>query len=71
MERKMNPFLWGYGPTEKGVKWVAWKYLCVPKEYRGLGVHELQKFNLAMLAKDGWRLLKNTKPVVSTIMKAW
>ncbi|XP_074326999.1 uncharacterized protein LOC141664942 [Apium graveolens] len=70
LERKMNAFLWGRGSTGKGVKWMAWKKLCRPKECGGLGVRDLRNFNLAMLAKQGWRLLNETNPLVSAIMKA-
>lgn len=52
------------------MKWFSWKRLCVPKEFGGLGLKELKKFNLALLAKQGWRLLVEANPLVSAIMKA-
>lgn len=42
----------------------------MPTEFGGLGLKELKKFNLAMLAKQGWRLLKEANPLVSEVMKA-
>lgn len=36
-----------------------WKSFCVPKEERGMGFHNLNSFNIALLAKQGWRLLRN------------
>ena len=65
----MNAFLWG-NSTGKGVKWITWKKLCVPKEVGGLGLKELKEFNAAMLAKQGWRLLTEANPLVSAVMKA-
>lgn len=32
------------------------------KEFGGLGLKELKKFNIAMLAKKGWRLLTESNP---------
>ena len=70
IEKKMNAFFWSGGSTGKGVKWCAWKRLCMPKDFGGLGLKELTKFNRAMLAKQGWRLLIEANPLVSAIMKA-
>ncbi|KAL1827804.1 hypothetical protein ACET3Z_006216 [Daucus carota] len=70
IERKMNAFLWGNGANSKGVKWISWSKMCMPKKCGGLGLRELRKFNLSMLAKQGWRLLKGSNPLASAIMKA-
>ncbi|XP_074325881.1 uncharacterized protein LOC141663935 [Apium graveolens] len=70
MERKMNAFSWGKGSSGKGIKWIAWEKLCMPKTQGGLGFHSLQTFNTAMLAKQGWRILTEVNPLVITILKA-
>lgn len=70
IERKMNGFLWGRGGTGKGVKWMKWSKLCMPKGCGGLGMRDLRKLNLAMLAKQGCRLLQQTNGLVSEIIKA-
>lgn len=53
IERKMNAFYWGGGVNSRGIKWFACKRLCMPKEFGGLGLKKLNKFNIAMLAKQG------------------
>lgn len=58
----------GGGANGKGVKWFSWKRLCVPKEFGGLGLKELKKVNMAMLAKQGWRLLVEANSLVSAIV---
>ena len=44
--------------------------MCWPKETGGLGFRDLQSFNLAMLAKQGWRLIQNEDSLVSRILRA-
>lgn len=71
IERLMNPYWWenGAGST-RDIRWRSWKRLCVVKEGGGLGMKELYKFNIAILAKQGWRLVKNVNPLVSSLMKS-
>lgn len=40
------------------------------KEHGGMGFHNLQGFNLAMLRKQCWNLISNPNAVVSRILKA-
>lgn len=44
--------------------------LCQVKDAGGLGFKDLRQFNIAMLAKQGWRLLNESNPLVTSIMKA-
>lgn len=70
IERKMNAFWWGNNGENGGIKWLAWDRLCDVKEVGGLGFKNLTDFNVAMLAKQAWRLVNNTNPLVSQLMKA-
>ncbi|KAJ8765399.1 hypothetical protein K2173_012096 [Erythroxylum novogranatense] len=71
LETLMNGFFWHNGGRDnKGIRWMQWKKLAIPKKFKGLGYRELRHFNLALLAKQGWRILKFPNSIVSSILKA-
>jgi len=47
--RAQAKFLWGWGFEGKKIAWVAWDKVCSPVV--GLGIKNVGKFNVALLAK--------------------
>lgn len=58
------------GGDSKGIKWMSWSRFCDVKEGGGLSFRILREFNMAMLAKQAWRLMNNLNSLVTPIMKA-
>ena len=52
-------FLWGWGKEKRPIQWVSWEDVCKSKEDGGLGIRDIRKFNLALLARWRWRLVSN------------
>ena len=50
--------------------WLSWDKLCIPKADRGLGFKKLKEFNLALLAKQGWRLQQRHDFLVYRVLKS-
>ncbi|GAA0175043.1 hypothetical protein LIER_28300 [Lithospermum erythrorhizon] len=52
----MAKFFWGNSDGEKCVHWKKWDSLCADKNDRWLGFKDLECMNIALLAKQGWRV---------------
>jgi hypothetical protein len=60
--------LWGHKENDERIAWMSWKNMGKAKEIGGLGFRDLEFFNLALLAKQGWRLIQNPDSLVAKIM---
>ena len=63
-------FWWGQIRDEKKIHWKSWNILSQPKKEGGMGFRELRSFNLAMLAKQGWRLIQEQGSLLYGCFKA-
>ncbi|XP_065621168.1 uncharacterized mitochondrial protein AtMg00310-like [Quercus suber] len=66
----MGGFWWGQRGREKKAAWISWQKLCKPKAEGGMGFRDLKAFNLALLAKQGWRLQQNPNSLAHRVLKA-
>ncbi|GAA0175050.1 hypothetical protein LIER_28307 [Lithospermum erythrorhizon] len=57
LNSSMTNFYWGNTEGERGIHWKAWDKLCDDKFEGGFGFKDLESMNLALLAKQGWRVL--------------
>lgn len=62
-------FWWGAETGHMKVHWVRKEVLYRRKEDGGLGLRDLHAFNLALLAKECWRILEHPSSLLAHILK--
>jgi hypothetical protein len=63
-------FWWGDDENNNKMHWYAWWKMCYPKNEGGMGFRNFQSFNLAMLAKQVWRLIDNPNSLCARVLGA-
>uniref|UniRef100_A0A2N9FYX5 Reverse transcriptase domain-containing protein n=1 Tax=Fagus sylvatica TaxID=28930 RepID=A0A2N9FYX5_FAGSY len=63
-------FWWGQTRKANKAHWLRWEKLCHSKMEGGLGFRDIKTFNMALLAKQGWRILQQPDSLVACVLKA-
>ena len=63
-------FLWGGGPENNKIAWIKWDKVCLPKEKGGLGVKDINTFNLALLGKWRWNLFQQEGQLWARVLES-
>ncbi|KAM1767625.1 hypothetical protein TB2_045509 [Malus domestica] len=57
-------------PDSRKIHWKSWDKLCNAKPEGGMGFRNLYAFNLAVLAKQGWRIAQFPDSLTARLLKA-
>jgi ribonuclease HI len=63
-------YWWSQQDKTNKIHWLSWEKLTKPKAEGGLGLREIYAFNLAMLARQGWRILQNPDSLCAQVLGA-
>uniref|UniRef100_A0A5B7BWS0 Reverse transcriptase zinc-binding domain-containing protein n=1 Tax=Davidia involucrata TaxID=16924 RepID=A0A5B7BWS0_DAVIN len=70
INKMVSNFWWGQRDAERQLHWLSWENLCKSKDEGGVGFWDMEAFNLALLAKQGWRLIHGTNSLFFKVYKA-
>jgi len=63
-------YWWSQRDKTNKIHWVSWEMLTKSKSKGGMGFRDLYIFNLAMLAKQAWRILLFPETLCAQILRA-
>jgi hypothetical protein len=64
----MAQFWWSGSLDKRSMHWLAWDKIAKPKNCGGMGFREMHLFNLALLGKQGWRLITNPNSLCAQVL---
>jgi hypothetical protein len=63
-------YWWSQQDKKNRCHWIGWEKMTRTKQDGGMGFRELHIFNLAMLARQSWRMLQNPSSLCAVVLKA-
>lgn len=71
IQKMLNSFWWGSSNREsRGIKWLSWDKISMPKCWGGVGFRNMHAFNLAVLGKQAWKFIVEPNSLVSRVFQS-
>uniref|UniRef100_J3LWH3 Reverse transcriptase zinc-binding domain-containing protein n=1 Tax=Oryza brachyantha TaxID=4533 RepID=J3LWH3_ORYBR len=70
ISKMIGRYWWSQQDKENKIHWIRWDVLTKAKSKGGLGFRDIYAFNMAMLAKQGWRLLTDPTFLCARVLKS-
>ena len=52
-----------------GIHWAKWQKICLPREDGRIGFHMIHEYNMALLAKQLWRLFQYPYSLLTRVLR--
>ncbi|GJM95313.1 hypothetical protein PR202_ga12030 [Eleusine coracana subsp. coracana] len=65
----ISNYWWGSAVDSRRIHWRRWQDMTRPKSCGGIRVRDTHMFNIAMLGKQGWRLMTNSNSLCARVLK--
>jgi hypothetical protein len=66
----LRNFWWGSKEGKRKTCWVAWEEMTKPKSLGGVGFRDIELFNLALLARQAWRMVQDPNTLSARILNS-
>lgn len=66
----IGKYWWSNQDKVNKIHWIGWQKLTRSKSLGGLGFRDLYAFNMAMLARQGWRLITQNNSLCARVLRA-
>ncbi|XP_024039165.1 uncharacterized mitochondrial protein AtMg00310-like [Citrus sinensis] len=70
IQKAIARYWWGSKEDKRTIQWASWYKLSQAKSRGGLGFRDFSSFNQALVAKQGWQIIQNSKSLVAKVLQA-
>ncbi|KAK9125487.1 hypothetical protein Scep_014333 [Stephania cephalantha] len=69
LTQAMARFWWALSNKDRGVHWCSWERMSKPRGVGGLGIQDIEMFNISFLAKQALRIYRGESGLLGDFLK--